>query len=428
MPGAVSTACAVGELPRASTDAARRVLIIMRTGIADPNGRFNRACCLMAGLLLPTAAQAQSGTDARAEITPPAISVDASLVIDAMTTVGHDHHDGVAARASLGATLDGARLGLGGLSANVTFAAYWGPGISSSFGDLQGVSSVAAPRMVRPVNAWLQWDHAPQKGLHLAVKAGIIDTNADFDEQNTGSLFLGASHGMGPELASAGVNGSGPAPYSALGVIGFVSNDAAGIKLRLGLFGGATGDPARPKRITYRFGGDAGHIAIAEIERQKPGWRIALGGWRHTGILPSADGTGSVSGATGLFVLTETQIGGKLPDSTTTDPFRVQGWLRLGQTFTRSTKVESYLGGGFVVRGMWRRLPGDALGLAVARAQVQPGIDPALRTETVIEASWQHHANAHMLIQPDVQWLIHPGADTTRGGRVVLGLRVIVLR
>jgi porin len=358
----------------------------------------------------------------------PAVTFDASLQIDALTTVGHEHHDGVAARATLGATLDGARLGLTGASANVTLAAYWGLGISGSLGDLQGVSSLAAPRMVRPVNAWVQWDKPIDGGPHLSVKAGIIDTNADFDEQNTGAIFLGASHGMGPEMSSAGINGSGPAPYSALGVIGFVGDDAAGIKLRLGLFGGATGDPAQPKRIAYRFGGDAGNIVIAEIDRTKPGWRTAVGGWRHTGTLPSADGSGTVSGATGLFVISEKHLAGKLPDDSNADPLRVDAWVRFGETFTPSAKVESYHGGGFVVRGMWKRLPGDSLGLAVAHASVQPGIDPTFCNETVIEATWQHRAHPHLIIQPDVQWLINPGADTTRRDRVVVGLRLIVLR
>ncbi|WP_353230782.1 carbohydrate porin [Novosphingobium sp.] len=380
--------------------------------------KFNSGWCLAAGLMaLPAAALAQTDAagpndaardgGAASAAAPvdgpprhPAITIDSALLIDAFTTVSpHEHADGVAARGSVSATVDGARFGVAWLSANATLAASWGMGITGSLGDLQGVSSIAAPRMIRPVNAWLQWTAG-----HFAVKAGIIDTNADFDEQNTGAIFLNASHGMGAELAAAGMTGSGQAPYSALGVIGFVSDDKAGIKLRVGAFGGTTGDPDRPARLIWRAGGDAGHIVMAEIDRQKPGFRVALGGWRHTATLPRADGTGTAAGATGLFVLGEKQLAGAIAsdDSAKAGAFRLDGWVRYGRAFTASATIDSYLGGGVVAHAPFHRLPDDLIGIALARAGVARGIDPVLHAETVVEASWQHPLFTHLLIQPDL--------------------------
>jgi porin len=145
--------------------------------------------------------------------------------------------------------------------------------------------------------------------------------------------------------------------------------------------------------------------------------------------LPRADGTGTAPGATGLFVLGEKQLAGVIAgdDSAKSAAFRLDGWVRYGRAFTASALIDSYLGGGVVAHAPFRRLPDDMIGIALARAGVARGIDPALHAETVVEASWQHPLFTHLIIQPDVQWLIHPGADVTRHNCVIVGLRLIVL-
>ena len=195
------------------------------------------------------------------------------------------------------------------------------------------------------------------------------------------------------------------------------------------MFAGATGDPDQPKRLTWHVAGTGGKIVMAEIDRQRPGWRVALGGWRHTAPLPSADGVSTVSGATGLFVVSEHLLAGRAADDSGGDPnaFRLDGWVRYGRTFTASATIGSYLGGGLVAHNPWPGMPDDSFGLAIARALIPHGIDPALAAETVIEASWQHQFTPHLLVQPDLQWIHQPGGDNTRHNCVLIGLRLIVL-
>lgn len=354
-----------------------------------------------------------------------ALTWDASLTMDGQTTFGGVHHaQGLSGVARVGVTVDGQAFGATGFSANIMVAGYNGPGISNQLGDLQGLSSYGAPRMIRPINAWVMWE-----GKHLGIKAGIMDTNADFDEQNVGAVFLNASHGMGPEMSMSGINGLGPAPFSALGVVGFLKDDSSGLKLRLGVFDGQPGDPEEPERLVWRRGGAAGHMMIGELDWTRPGWRVAVGGWRHTGQLPTVDGLDVADGASGTFVVGEaTLLGAPMGTEPSEDkPFHLDAWLRYGRSYGSASPVTSYWGGGLVAQGFWHHFPQDSVGLAIAHARL-PWIEgSSLSHETVLEATYQHPWGKHVVLQPNLQYLPHPGGDLERHPAVVFGLRLTLL-
>src|SRR5579871_1168579 len=281
---------------RASLFSARMMSGIARAGIV--------AMVCSTGLAsAPVHAQADlpSFNQSSEKAPPPLLALDSSLIVDALGTPFRGQATGgAAARLEGRGTLDGTRVGAPGLSAMLDMAAYVGPGLSKRLGDLQGVSSVAAPAMVRPINAWVQY----LRGA-AGLKAGIIDTNADFDEQNVGALFLNASFGMGPEFATSGLNGAGPSPYSALGAIAFWQDDARGLKLRVGGFGGRPGNPDAPRRWSWNLSPELGRLVIAELDWTQGRRRIAVGGWRNTAKLPRSDGRGDHPGVGGAFVTIE---------------------------------------------------------------------------------------------------------------------------
>ena len=354
---------------------------------------------------------------------PRPLVVDTSLIIDNLANAGAAaDHTGISARLQATLSLDGAGFGANGLSGQFAIAAFAGEGLSARLGDLQGVSNIAAPRMVRPLNAWLQYAAGG-----IAAKAGIIDTNADFDEQNIGAIFLNSSHGMGPDLGTSGLNGGGAAPFSALGIIGSWSVPETGLKLRAGLFGGRPGDPDVPERWSWRLGGTAGSLTLAELDWTRPGRRVAIGGWHHSTTLPRVDGTGDHGGSSGGFVTVEAKLWGQpegSPDAAS--PRRLDGWLRLGLGDQATAPISTYVGGGLVWHGWLAANPQDALGLAVAHARVNRAGDPTLRPETAIEFTIQHQMLPGLVVQPDAQYLIHTGAVADGRDALVLGVRLIV--
>lgn len=358
---------------------------------------------------------------ARAEDAPkPALTLDAVVIVDTLVAASGDARGArTLARADLKLNYDGASAGHPGLTAMVDLAAYTGHGFTRDVtADLQGVSSIEAPAAIRPVNAWVQWS-----GAHAAIKAGVIDTNADFDEQNVAALFLNASHGMGPELSHSGLNGAGAAPFSALGAIAFLYDASAGLKLRAGLFGGRPGDPAHPARWSWAFGSAIGSLAIAEADWTGKRLRLAAGAWRFSTPLPRADAPDQAARDTaGAFALAEGAL--LFPRHGPT----LDGWVRVGFSDRRTSPVTAYLGGGLVLKRL-RGLPeDDALGIAFARATRNPRFDPAASAETAIELTARHKLNPHWVIQPDLQYVTAPGGVRDRPAATVVGLRLIGVR
>ena len=83
-------------------------------------------------------------------------------------------------------------------------------------GGIQAASSSEArPSALRLDQAWVQqelWSGAGD------VKAGLVDINTSFDVQETATLFLNASHGIGPDLGDTGRNGPADYPNTALAI------------------------------------------------------------------------------------------------------------------------------------------------------------------------------------------------------------------
>ena len=385
-----------------------------------PGKPLGKAGCFSLALL---AAAMVWGSPALAD-TPKALTLDTSLTVDGMTSIGADaDHSGIAARLQATLTIDGTAFGAEGLSGMVDMAAYSGPGLTEKLGDLQGVSNIGAPRMVKPINAWLQYGKGP-----FALKAGIMDTNADFDEQNIGAIFLNGSHGMAADFGTSGLGGGGAAPFSALGVVGFWSDAKSGIKFRAGLFGGQPSDPNVPERWSWKLGGGTGSMTIAEVDWSRPGRRIAIGGWHHSATLPRIDGNGDAQGSSGGFVTIEATLAGMPEGEGEEAPKgkRLDGWLRLGIADKAAAPVSSYFGGGLVLHGLLAAHPEDALGFAIAHARTNRSGDPTLRPETSFEVTFQHQLLPGVTLQPDAQYLTHPGSVLDIPDALALGLRLII--
>lgn len=72
-----------------------------------------------------------------------------------------------------------------------------------------------------------------------------------------------------------------------------------------------------------------------------------------------------------------------------------------------------------------------ALGVAVAshgsagrEALRNSGGDPA--PETALEGTWQVHVTPWLMVQPDLQFVLNPGADKQAKAATVFGLRTVV--
>ena len=95
---------------------------------------------------------------------------------------------------------------------------------------------------------------------------------------------------------------------------------------------------------------------------------------------------------------------------------------------------------GAVYRGLWQSSGEDQLGVAFAFFDVSSDVEGAVRDanradgtcsfkpdyEAVLEVTYRYHIAPWWHVQPDFQWIIHPGGTREFGNALVIGLRTEV--
>lgn len=287
-------------------------------------------------------------------------------------------------------------------------------------GDLQGVSNIDAPAGVRLANAFVAYDFGGAGGL----KAGIIDLNSEFDVTGTAALFLNSSHGIGPDFAQTGENGPSIFPTAGLGLVGYWM-PFGHWQVKAGVFEGVSGDPTHPGRMSVSLTGREGALVVFEVRnRIAPHFSLGAGAWTYTAAFPTLDG-GSAHGNAGGYVVAD----GKLIAVDGSDEQGLDAWLRLGFANARINPITAYVGGGVVYTGIFGE--GDQAGLAFASAHLGDHArdaaalagTPLDEGETTLEATYNFVATDWLTIQPDVQYVISPGADPSLHDALVVGSR-----
>jgi len=291
---------------------------------------------------------------------------------------------------------------------------------SALTGSLQGISSLDGPVGLRLANAWISKDFEGIAGL----KAGIVDLNSEFDVQQTGALFLNPSHGIGPDFSQSGRNGPSIFPSTGLGIVGWwLPGDHW--ELKSGVFEDTPGNPDHLGRTELSLSNDDGALLAFELRnRPSPDWALGIGGWLYTAAFETLDTTHAAHGNGGVYAIAD----GKLYSEDAQSDRGLNGWIRTGFANDAINLVAFYLGGGIVYTGIGER-DNDQLGFALARAQL--GNDarhlspiPLARAETVFEATYNLVLGENLAIQPDLQYVLSPGADKSLRNALVAGVRI----
>jgi len=161
--------------------------------------------------------------------------------------------------------------------------------------------------------------------------------------------------------------------------------------------------------------------------------KLALGGWYYTAEfddLSKRDAQGRSlrrRGSGGAYVLAdEVVLRASAPSSR-----QVRAFGELGAGDSRVNRFGFYAGAGVVVSGLLPALDNDELGLAFAAARngshfidLQRRSDVAVtRTETAVELTYLLQIGKHVALQPDLQYVVHPGTDRARKDALVAALR-----
>jgi porin len=335
----------------------------------------------------------------------------ASYTADMLSAVAGSPSRGtdLVGRADAWLDFDGPAAGLDTLSARIDFMAIHGPDFSGHrVGAYQTVSSLEADSSPHVYEAWVQWKPSP----NVSAKAGLIDLNAEFDIQNTGALFVNSAFGIGPDISQSGLAGPSIFPMTASALV--VRLQGGRKAQALGVFDALAGARDDPRKLAVRFPGTTGALLIAEARVPVGTWLLQFGGWHYTKRFEALVPAEPLALARGAYAMLEGAVTRKL-----------SAWVRLGIADARANPVAAYAGGGAVATlGDWRLGIAAAharLGQAARETQVTPG--RARRAETVLELTAQRPIAPWLNIQPDLQYVIHPGWAPGAPNTLVFGLR-----
>jgi porin len=332
--------------------------------------------------------------------------------------LGTDTGGAVLNKLQVSGTANGEPLGMPGWSIHAQIFRFDGQALSSRMGDIQTADNLEAMPATRLFEAWVakQWG---VENRSVALRAGLIDLNSQFDSVDPASLFLNSSHGIGPDLSRSGVNGPSIYPASALGMT-ITLVPSASWTVRAAMFDGVAGDPDRPRAfIAQRLSKDDGILAIVQADYQlSKASRVEVGAWNYSARVAGVDG--GLAHDRGLYA----SLIAPLPLAP-----RTTAWLRAGYADHSAQTVAGYIGFGAVQTGTFAGRSEDRLGLAIAHAIIGT---PAVRAtgvahaETSIELSYQMKLSETLAVQPDLQYIIHPAGVAGAPDALAFGLRLII--
>jgi porin len=348
------------------------------------------------------------------------LQVHLSYVQDGMYVVRGGHQRGIGTPGLLHLDFDASATAWGGSPhghLHVDLMATTGSSISRRAGDLQGLDNAEARNTVRLFEAWYQRD---MPAANLQLRLGLQDYNALFNSLDAAGVFLNSSFGIEPTISQSNVS---IFPVTALGAV-LRWQDQAGAFLMGGVYDGTPGLPGHPdgthihlRRGDGLFSGIEGGI---EREGSRP-WKLAVGAWGQTSA--TTDPTGRVQRQDGgLYLIGQMRLLASAPGQPPVDAFVQLGSAAPHNLFRR------YFGAGVRATGVFLPSRGDVLGLAVARAHTStafrrssPG---SKRAETVFELTWSVPINTVLTLQPDMQYIIDPGAIRRQSNALIAGLRM----
>src|ERR1700744_5982140 len=362
-------------------------------------------------------------------------------------------------------------VGLNGLAFHANIFQIDGGGLSrGALFNLLDVSGIEALPTTRLYEIWLEkkWN-----GDKIALRAGQLAADSEFATSKYTDVFTNASLGW-PGIFALNMPSGGPSPPLAAMGARFRADVTDNLTLVSAVFdGNAAGPGANDPQLRDRYGlnfrVNDPPLFLSEAQFQwnskkgDPGLdgKFKLGGWSHLGSFederldiiglslanPSTTGTpASLNRDYGIYAVFEQKL------------FRVKGdddrgigiFARASYSPPHRNLIDAYADGGVEFIGLADAPPHDKLGLAIAYAHVSPwaqALDhdfqslsgpawPVRTSESLLTAVYQYEIRGGVSLQPNVQYIRHPGGGATNPigtmpgvplkDAVVLGMRTVI--
>jgi porin len=298
-----------------------------------------------------------------------------------------------------------------------------GKGPSSELtGDMQVFSNIEAGDYTGLYEFW--YSHQIN---NISILFGQHDLNTEFIGTRYGGTFINSSFGISPNM-SLNVPVS-IYPVAAPCILLKYENDKLP-DLKLAIYDGDPGNFEDNRfNLKWSLSSKEGFLTISEvvfkIKRQENiSGTIKAGGYFHSGsFLNYSDTLLNKKGNFGLYLIYDQNIFPRSLNAGRGLCFFFQG----GYAPPDINIVEFYTGAGFRYHGILPNRFNDELGIAFARIQLSKYYrnlsTDFLKTETAIETTYAFHFNNRYTIQPSIQYIINPGANSNISNCLVTLMR-----
>ena len=278
-----------------------------------------------------------------------------------------------------------------------------GSGSGSFIGDMQIASNIDNGNYTYLYELWYKQGIGP-----VTLQAGVMDMNAEYYGSENAGNFINSSFGIQP---TASLNNPVPIfPINALGLhVKYEINDKIGIQA-----GVWDGDPGGFEddlyNLDYTISEEEGFQFVGEFLYSNEDWggTYKLGGYYHSADFEDFSDTGNVvSGNYEVHIIADQLLISEGDDQ------GLGSFIQLGWTPSKQNMNTLFIGYGLVYTGLVPGRDADITGLAIGYAGIgkdyinaNPG---SKKHETIIELAYNATFNDNIFIQPDIQYIIHPG-------------------
>ena len=290
-------------------------------------------------------------------------------------------------------------------------------------GDAQIVSNIeTGVQALRLYEAWAN----VEIGRRSELLFRLYDLNSEFDTLESSALFLHSAHGIGTDIAQAGLNGPSIFPITGLS-LRLATQWNERWTTRLAILDGAPGDAEDPADTVIQLSEEEGALLIGEIGYTRAQSRLLLGAWGYTASfstdpLDLSDSTERSYGNSGAYVRGKTILREANPT--------IAAFARFGQVFGDFNIFSQFISSGIT----WRRLgssPDDEFGVAFAWAETSDYVRDLAESsgraldgrEIAIELTYRFPVSEWLTLQPNVQYVINPSLDPTLDDALAIGVR-----
>ncbi|MEO9144643.1 MAG: carbohydrate porin [Ginsengibacter sp.] len=246
----------------------------------------------------------------------------------------------------------------------------------------------------------------------LRLKVGKIDANAEFSLIDNGLDFITSSAHVTPTLF---VFPTFPDPMPGINLFftpgklfytSFAIFDANQSNHFLD-FSGKPGS-VQPTLNGKLWVGETG-LTWNHLSGHGDDGNLRLGIWKHTGQFTRTDDSSPIQGADGLYIVFNQTIWKPGSDKDANRGLRM--FLEYAHSNEGVAPIYQHFGGGLLWTGIKANRPDDEIGASSQYGQISPQPGLLWNYELAIESFYKISLASWINVQPDIQYIVHPGGE-----------------